>query len=554
MIDKIFTSPWWGQMLVGLIPIVIGLLENLILSRRKTMPVVVLDQLLFSVPAIVLFIFKKSVGTWISFIFAFVFIILLLVKKYYDKWYSDLAYMDFNESVYSVSRLINSLSLRSTKKKDIVVGQIMPVNYLDLKNNRKPVPISEQVLSGSVLITGSTGSGKTTTMKSIMIQAAMRKKSVVFFDFKGETDILDDLQKLADSLGIPFYEFSARRCTFSYDPLINLNETGRVEALLNTRRWSADGSDEHYKTSTQLLIQNLVRAYDEYRKQSTVEQGKNYLKGLYEFTPRYKPTVNERDGLNTLVKQLEIILTSRAKDLFTSDKEKFSFERDDQYIIAFSFISANKSLANSLSSFIFQDLMDRGTGRAYNPKLLLTVDEFGTLENSAIIKDILEKGRSGGIQTVFSVLDINQIAMTTGDHFVQAILGTINTLILHAGATTKTAELMGGVSKYDIENDIMSLEKPQNGKPPTALFVSKFKILNKRGSQEIHRIIPFIDEPTTKKSKKTYIPEKIRPVPDIMIEEPTSPYEEEPQYYDYTNTEEEVDYKHIKPSDVDKFF
>ena len=551
---KIFDN-WILNLLVGLVPSFIGFIVNLALSRRKTQPTIFLDQLFFSAIGIILFGSNKWLMLGIA-IGSFILLIILLVKKYYDKWFADY-YMDFSDDIYSVSRLINKLALKNIK--DIIVGKIMPVNFLDIKNNMKAVPISEPVLSGSVLVTGSTGSGKTTTMKSIMIQAAQKKKSIVFFDFKGETGILDDLQDLADSLGIPFYEFSSRRCNFSYDPLINLNETGRVEALLNTRRWSADGADEHYKTSTQLLIQNLIRAYDAYRAQSYEEQEKNYIKGLYAYTGQYKPNLNEKDGFNTLVKQLEIILSSRARELFDNTTNPFSFENDNQYIIAFSFISANKALANSLSSFIFQDLMDRGTRRMYNPKLLLTVDEFGTLENSSIIKDILEKGRSGGIQTIFSVLDINQIAMTAGDHFVQAILGTINTLILHAGATTRTAELMGGVSKYDIENDIMSLEKPQNGKPPTALFVSKFKILNKRGSQEIHRIIPYIAEikSAIKKPVRVESTRKVEKLnaPDIMQDDYQKPsvYEEPPVYNDYMSTEDDYTTK-IDPNDIDKYF
>ena len=115
--------------------------------------------------------------------------------------------------------------------------------------------------------------------------------------------------------------------------------------------------------------------------------------------------------------------------------------------------------------------MDRGTRKHYKDNLLLCIDEFGTLESSTIIKDLLEKGRSGGCQTVFSVLDINQIAMTSGEHFVNAILGTINNFIIHAGATQSTADLLAGVQKYDKGYDIMSLRKPYKGKKPTCLLI-----------------------------------------------------------------------------------
>ena len=470
----------WLNSLFGLAIIFIPTIINIIKSRNKTLVVVLLDQIFFSLIAIILF------GTKCA-IYALVLCALVLIKKYKDRYLSDWSYLDYNEPIYSVSRPINLL--KAKKKGDIIVGNIMPTNHNTIKNNMKPIRVTDTILSGSLLITGSTGSGKTSTMKSIIKQAIIKNKPVTFFDFKGETDILDDIQSFCNKLNVPYYEFSSRECNFSYDPLKNLNETGKVEAILNTRRWSTDGADEHYKTSMQLAIQNLVRAYDNYRRLNGDES--NYLIGLYKYCSNYNPQANERDGYNTIIKMLEILISSKARDLLNNDKKEFSFQRDDCYVVCFSFVSANKALANSLSSFIFQDLMDRGTRRQYNPKMLLCVDEFGTLENSSIIKDILEKGRSGGIQTVFSILDVNQIAMTTSMYFVNAILGTINSYIFHAGSTQQTAELLSGVQKYQLDFDIMSLQKPYNGKPPTALFISKYPILNKNGSQESYKIIPY---------------------------------------------------------------
>ena len=385
----------------------------------------------------------------------------------------------------------------------------------------------------------------TTTMKTVLKQRIDQRKPVVFFDYKGEEDILDDIKGYAEQAGLPYYEFSARDCTFNYDPFTNLNETGKVEALMNTRRWSMDGADEHYKTSMQLAIQNLVRAYDNYRE----EKGEtcNYIVGLYAFAESYHPEMNERDGFNNLKKSLEILLTSRAKDLFGDDPD-FTFERDEPYVICFSFPSANKQLANNLSSFVFTDLMDRGTRRHYPNKLLLCVDEFGTLESSTLIKDLLEKGRSGGVQTVFSILDVNQIAMNSGEYFVNAILGTINNYIIHAGATQTTAELLAGVQKFDKSFDIMSLRKPYKGKKPTALFISKYPIFSKKGNQEVYRMIPY-----TSVLKKAIAKPKIDfPKPkdeDEDDEKNYKPIEDEIQSPTYED--EEPPKKELNPDDVD---
>ena len=171
-----------------------------------------------------------------------------------------------------------------------------------------------------------------------------------------------------------------------------------------------------------------------------------------------------------------------------------------------------------MSSFVFTDIMDRGTRCKYEDRLLLCIDEFGTLESSTLIKDLLEKGRSGGVQTVFSILDVNQLAMTSGEFFVQAILGTINNYIIHAGATQTTADLLAGVQKFDKGYDIMSLRKPYRGRKPTALFITKYGILDKKHNQEVLRMVPYTK--ILKKKQRYELDENPTPLdnPDVEPE------------------------------------
>lgn len=404
--------------------------------------------------------------------------------------------LDFDKRIYSLRML------HPNKKDSFKIGNVLPLDESELKYNNATVSVTDGILSGSMMITGSTGSGKTRTMLSLIKQTLDEGKPAAMFDYKGEKDIIDDLKEFCDMRNIPFYEFSSDRCNFYYDPLVNLNETGKVEALMNTRRWDTGGADEHYRTSTQLLIQHLVHAYEEYREENN--ETCNYIIGLQKFAPSFKPDSNMRDGYQTLLKQLDIIVSSAAIEMFDESKTHFSFNEDSQYCIMFSFVSANKALANSLSSFIFQDIMDRSMRKRYSPKLVIGVDEFGTLESSILIKDLIEKGRSGGCQTIFSILDINQIAMTSGMHFVQAILGTINSFIIHAGATEETAKLLAGVQNdKDKTQYIMELRKPYKGKPPTAMFISKYPVLKKHGTNEMYRIIPAVY--TGKKKKEDIV-------------------------------------------------
>lgn len=494
---------YWLNLLIGIVPIVFITLENLFTNRRKTMPVMLLDEIFFILVSFILFGWPVLIAGALG----VAFIIYLKLRDKYDEEYS---YLNYSEGIMSVSGVINSLKLNDVKKENIVVGQIMPVRHGEIPDNKRAIPLTKEVLSGGIMISGASGSGKTRTLMSIISQGVKKKHPIFFFDFKGETDILEELEDLAKANGIKYYEFSSRRITFKYDPFVNLNTTGKIQALMTSRSWASDGSDSYYKNQLQSLLQDIIPEYEKYRRENNIEE--NYIIGLHNFysSGEYKVASNYKDGFNTLKGTIDILITSRVRDMLNNDKEEFSFDDDRPCIIAFSFTSANKDLANYICAFIFQDIMDRGTRRRYTNKPILAIDEFGTLSNSFLIKDILEKGRSVGLQTIFSILDLNQLVENVSRAFAESILGIINTFIIFAGATSGTAELLSSVYRYDAEFDIMSLEKPQNGNPPTCLFISKWKVLNKKGAQEVHKMIPYLDKSAkeNKKETSTYSPKK----------------------------------------------
>lgn len=452
--------------------------ENVILFRRKTIPFSTLE---FSILGIISSIITGNIV--FNVIIIIICISLLFTRRilYNQRHeFDDLSFdFDYSKEIYSISRILNTFK----KSNGILLGYIRPFDRDTIKHNNRKLCINQTILSGGTMTSGANGSGKSTTIKAEMFQAIDNHQPVVFFDFKGEEEILDEIESVCNSKDVDYYEFSARKCSFSYDPFKYLNDTGKIEALMNTKRWSTTGEDEHYKTSMKLVTQSLVNGYE--------HTSGSFIHGLYKYAVEYKPTLAEKDGYQTILKMLEILMTSRANEMFTLDKEEINFRTNKQKVVCFSFISANKELANSMSAFILQDIMDRGTNEKFDPRLLLCLDEFGTLENSLIIKDILEKGRSCGIQPIVSTLDLNQIALSTSMIYVNALLGIVNNFIIHAGATKETAALFSGTQRDNIIDEIMNLRKPYGGKPPTAIFISKYPIIDKHRSQEYFKFIPY---------------------------------------------------------------
>ena len=204
--------------------------------------------------------------------------------------------------------------------------------------------------------------------------------------------------------------------------------------------------------------------------------------------------------------------------------------------------------------------MDRPIRKAYNPKLLMCVDEFATLENVTLIQDILEKGRSGGIQTIVSLQDINQLANKTNMYFVQALLATVSNFYVHSGAIQQTAELLSGVQKYSLDNDIMNLKPPINGKPPTALFITKGSLFEKNSAQEFYKIVPYsYREKRVKQPKEEKPIIKEQPiyvetsVEDVIQEETVNTFEENiPEINNYFEEQEQL--KDLSSLSIDDIF
>ncbi len=85
--------------------------------------------------------------------------------------------------------------------------------------------------------------------------------------------------------------------------------------------------------------------------------------------------------------------------------------------------------------------------------------------------------------------DLNQLIINTNAAFADSILGTVNSFIIYAGATRETANKLAGTQIYEIDDLLMSLKKPYNGHPPTAIYISKYPVFGKGGT-EVYRLIP----------------------------------------------------------------
>ena len=456
--------------------------------------------------------FKASVWAFVLYclVAVILFVMFLLIASKLD--------YDFTRRVLSIRYLLYGvLPLKMFVDKNSaqrVIGRVLPYSKYQFKYNGRYVISTETAAAGSMLISGSTGSGKTYGILSMIRQNIQDGRSVIFSEYKGDPKVIDELEAYALQHDYDVYKLVSGVSNFNYDPLRNLNNAGRVEAIMNMRKWSLDGSDAHYRTSTQLLLQKTVQDFSHRYQQAVnkvMSDGKDpktlsYTCEYHRYMKTYQAAYGEQDAYTTVTKLLELLITSSLEPMFTFREGKtlaLDQLKGKRFLLVTSFVSSNKELATSFSSLLFRDLLDEWTSSAPLHNTFLYVDEFGTLENPFIVKDILEKGRSAKIATTLSLQDINQIVIQTNEAYLNTILGTINTFVVYSGATRVTAEKFAGVQLADIEAVLMNLRKPINGKKPTAIYISKYPTLNKRITSEVFRFEPYIfDEKGAKIAKQ----------------------------------------------------
>lgn len=428
---------------------------------------------------------------------------------------------NFRGHVLSWSLLFNRLTAQDkiykSDKAARIVGRVMPYSTHQLQWNGKSIVLGEVASAGGLLIQGATGSGKTYGMLSMMRQNMEAGNSVIFAEFKGDPDVVDKLSNYALARGYEVYCVANGHGDFNYDPLKSLNHSGRVEAILNMRKWSLDGADAHYRTGVQLLLQ---RTLSEWSKQWTANgSAGSFTVGYMKWLKVYSPTRDEWDAYQTVLKLLELLITGSLQSVFCYQNGRemdFHELKHKKFLLLASFPSANREQATSFCSLMFRNLLDEMTSEPPKSNIFLYVDEFGSLDNPFIIKDLLEKGRSAKIATALSLQDINQIIIQTNEAYLNSILGTVNTFIVYSGATRVTAEKLAGVQIAEIEQVLMNLRKPINGHKPTAIYISKYPSVNRKTNSEVYRFEPFILNDDAGSKSKNYQPVE-QPVENVAM-------------------------------------
>lgn len=143
---------------------------------------------------------------------------------------------------------------RKQQNKDRIDDVFLGINQIGESFN-----ISYKELKQHTLAQGTTGSGKTTALYSLLETALKNQDGFVMIDGKGDPETIEQVQSLFDAYGRKLHVFHSSR-NLTYNPFKNGGYTAGTNHLFNAFDWS----EQFYKNVTKEHTQNVMAFLDDY--------------------------------------------------------------------------------------------------------------------------------------------------------------------------------------------------------------------------------------------------------------------------------------------------
>jgi conjugal transfer pilus assembly protein TraD len=321
----------------------------------------------------------------------------------------------------------------------------------------RPVSLHETQLGAHGLILGASGSGKSTTMLSIVGQQITAGRAVVVIDLKGSRELEQQLSAAAAAAGRRLRVWTLDGES-RWNPLAHGNPTELKDKLISTERFS----EPHYQRAAERYVQTALQVMGE------LHPGREpSLSGLIELLePRRLAQAARRlpsargaqvqDYVRTLGRdQLSAVhgLASRLAVISESHTGRFLEPGEDAIdlprvlegadVVLFSLNSSSyKQLSAQLGALVVQDLVSAAgarerTGIGGLPAATVAIDEFSGLGGDHVMA-LIARGRSAGISVLLSTQELADLDRVSRD-FRQQVIGSTAVKIAHRQDVTESA-------------------------------------------------------------------------------------------------------------------
>lgn len=360
---------------------------------------------------------------------------------------------------------------------------------------------SQDEVPKHTMVTGTSGSGKTVTLKSMMTRDIEHGTTIFIIDCKKDPEVAEFVSRLAKQYGRNFYHYSADlpyriqgnpAGPSSYDPISGLSPDKRVDMFLNIRKWDASASvyrgyqqsflskvfatmdvAERYGvldgikeidttqgemwTFTQLLDKNMFNRVAVAMNKIDDPRASFVRQQVSELNAALSPSASRTDrGKNMSRAQVE--LQSTLSSLMVSQYGRWlkggdgggsgkiidisELSSTGGNVVLFSIDAAKEGdTGSTIGSLICTDLAnmtETRKNRGQSNPVSVYIDEFQSLPPDCV-KSMIQKARSAGVGLTLAFQSLKQISSDTGDDsYIKSLLDTCSNFIFHAGSDYDT--------------------------------------------------------------------------------------------------------------------
>lgn len=342
-------------------------------------------------------------------------------------------------------------------------------------------------------VTGGTGSGKSTTLKELVLHDMNVGKTVFFIDCKNDPHMACSLAHMARTHGYEFYHFSVSDDyrvldnplgPATYDPLAHGGVSIKANMMLGVREW--DSSSAVYRENAEAYLTKLFRIIDTSISLGILDRidAIDTSQGYFSiFTQMLDPVIfnavivemnnDERaKGIRTMASEINALVSpsnrSRQADntkhaqteykntmsgLMSSEYGRwlkrggsvngrnidvFKIASKSKQIVLFSLEASNPGdRGTSIGSMICNDLTNMTASRELagqtNP-IGIYIDEFQSLPPTCVTS-MVNKARSANAAIVLAFQSMSQLTASTGsDAYITSLINTCSNFVFHAGS------------------------------------------------------------------------------------------------------------------------
>lgn len=318
----------------------------------------------------------------------------------------------------------------------------------------KPAVIPDHFVNQIVLVLGTTGSGKTITLRRFYGRAIRQGYPLIVVDGKPTEENVNWLQSRAKACGKPFYGFNCGDYAH-YDALSDGGYTELKDKIISLKdEWENDYyrsiAEDYLQAVFQVLLQKsepfdlkrVVQCLDHGVLQDVVREMNDPV-----LAKRIGMLVGyDKKDITGLQAHLSLLIHSELGEYFTHSDNEFSLKRAiaENAIVYFAlpalrFPSFSKVLGklviNDLKAII--DRQDRDHKRVF-----MVFDEFSVFAGEQVL-NLVNMGRGKGVHAIFGtqgLADLNRV----DDDFKSQVLNCANTIICHRLNDQESAEAVAG--------------------------------------------------------------------------------------------------------------